>query len=184
MERILLFFASLVFASASHAVTLTYDISSPDDLSNIVVGDTVHFDVFLPGISAETWDTTAIFNARALSSDTTLWETPFNLNFNSALSVTSSVFEGHVGWVHVDTPLTMLSDFVMSFDIVAAAAGIGSFSVAGADVFEVFGEDSVFTGSGQVDFNIAAAAVPEPGALGLVGLGLLGLFALGRRSPA
>lgn len=179
MKRTLLLFVSLLFTSASYG--LTYDLSSPDDLSNIEIGQTVHFDVFLPGISGTTWDDTAIFNARAVSSDKTLWDAPLNLNFNNELSVTTTALDGHAGWVHVDAPLTMLTDFVMSFDIVAAAAGTGTFSVAGADIFQVFGQDSVFTTGDALDFNIVAAAVPEPGALGLLGLSLLGLLASRRR---
>lgn len=173
--------ATLATASASHAVLLTYDISSPDDLTNIAVGQSVHFDVFLPGISTETWDDTAIFNARALASDTTLWDVPQNVVLNAALQASTTLDPGHVGFLHVDTPLTMPTDFVMSFDIVAVAAGTGAFTMAGADVFEVTGQDATFTASDSIDFNIIAAAVPEPGLLSLMGLGVLGLLATRRR---
>ena len=182
MERVFLSFILLLLGPLGHAGILPYDLSSPDDLTNIQVGQTVHFDVFLPGISAETWDDTAIFNARALSSDTTLWEAPINTVFNPALSVSEVSTEGSVSWVHVDTPLTMLTDFVMSFDIVAAAAGAGTFTVSGADVFVSGVDDAFFTSADSLDFTIVAARVPEPGLLALTGVGLLLLLVRRRRS--
>lgn len=182
MKRIFLALTLMAAAVSSHAGFFTYDISSPDDLTNIAVGQTVHFDVSLPGISTQTWDDTAIFNAFANSSDTTLWDAPINVNFNPALSViTETSLPGRLSFVHVDTALTMVTDFVMSFDIAAVAAGAGTFSANGADVFEASGlDEAFFTFSDSVDFNIVAAAVPEPGAVGLIGLSLL-LFAARRR---
>ena len=185
MRNLVLALILTVASTGSHAALISYDISSPDDLSNILVGQSVHFDVFLPGISAETWDDTAIFNASATSSDTTLWGAPVNVDFNSAMSITTEITsQGRVSWVHVDTPLSMISDFVMSFDIVATAVGSGVFSVSGADIFQSLNlDESVFTLSDSVDFNIVAA-VPEPGIIGLVGIGLLALGFARRRKDS
>ncbi|MCH9665209.1 MAG: hypothetical protein K0U41_05100 [Gammaproteobacteria bacterium] len=137
----------------------------------------MHFDVFLPGIASQTWDDTAIFNAFATSSDDTLWGLPTNVIFNSELELSSLFFTssspGRVNWTYVDTPLTMLTDFVMSFDITAIAAGAGLFSANGADIFQASDqEDTFFTNSDSVDFNIVAE-VPISNSLALIGVGLL-----------
>ena len=181
MRKALLAFLLTIASASLYAAPLQYEISSPDDLSNITVGETVRIDVYLNGISANTWNDTAIFNAFVIASDEAHWSNPFNAVFNSALNlVFTPTSPGRQAWVHVDTPLTMLTDFVVSFDITAIAVGAGTFFANGADIFRAnVDSDAQFTNGARVEYNIVA--VPEPGVVALLGLGLLGMSVSRRR---
>jgi hypothetical protein len=68
----------------------------------------------------------------------------------------------------------MSSDFVLSFDIMALAAGSSEFLADGADIFQAGPtSEQFFTLGARAPFTINE--VPIPATLGLLGLGLLGL---------
>lgn len=192
MKRLILAGALALSAISAQAgfVFLPYQLTSPDDLGAITVGQTVHLEASIVGLSPNVWLETSLINNVIRASDATLWSTPFNLVYSSdldpagALTFTSPGEGGLLYAPPFGTPLTSTTDFVLGFDITAIAAGSGSFSVLGADLFSVDGNDLYVTSSDFLGFAIADAShVAEPETLWLLATALL-IAAVSRRHRA
>lgn len=167
-------------------IHLPYDLTSADDLTELSIGQTIHLQASITGLSPNNWLDTFIINMNIRASDTGLWSTPFNLvysiDLNPALVLaTSSAGVGTLLYAQSSvSPITSTTDFVLGFDITALALGSGSFTASGADIFSVDGIDYFLTSNDSLGFDISnVTTVPEPDSLLLCGSALLfGLFHL------
>ncbi len=112
--------------------------------------------------------------------------TAFNFTFNG---ITYNANTANTGLLGFDA-----AGQLTSFDISSSCISLGCTFPSGTDNFSLFAGPAGFTystatfndfGTGDVTFALAGVSVPEPGALGLFGFGLLllGGVAVRRRFP-
>lgn len=174
---------SLFGLQAANAVNIfrPFVVTSATDLSTLMVGDTFTVDVAIDNLPAAT-DYDVILNM-AVGSIPSVFGTAFNLVEH--FPGTPTLFfasSGGVNMILTQDPAALSGlTPVLSFDLMALSPGSGIFSAAGFNILEFNnGVDTVFTNADTLAFQVFRA-VPEPGALGIMGLGLAGLGFLARR---
>jgi hypothetical protein len=188
------------FASPpAHAVAIEF---APSDTEGFV-GDLFNVDVVVSGLSfGESGEIVSAFDLDVLYDPAILNAT--SIAFGPALGLTnvdtfaSSIFSpGRLDFANVsllfnDDLAALQGDSVLLASLTFSAIGIGSsmlsfdtlappgITLVGRDPFSTLPVD--FAGSALLTINERPTGVPEPGALALLGLGLLGIAAARKRS--
>ena len=181
---------SLLAPQAGRAdLVLTLSSTTPD-LTDLIVGQTVHFDVTLSGLDPQGIPSDLAFATADAGFDDTLLGSPTSVTPGAIIPDTASFIPvsntGVAGMLYIGVDPIITNGILFSFDVVAGAAGSGTVTILDADFFDSAGNE--FSGNGtfpggidissSLRYAIHSEAVPEPSTLVLLSLGgVVGLSA-------
>lgn len=164
--------------------------------TNSFSGSSAHFDTIsvtsTPSAGADLGTVTLDLTSGSTGPHTlTIDATQTGLNFDASSSETTFTYNGLEGSPGPNTDTMLVNGVAIGTHTFPAASGVDDFGpIAGGPVLITSNEEEfsiAFTGPGQefegtIEFIAAAAKVPEPGTLGLIGMFLLGGWLVIRRS--